>query len=192
MGILMIRNDQNGFYLFQKSQSTDTALKEMLQFLKSDSPGKNLQFGYVEAETSLIPDLTLWENLHVVMGGPTWSDLISHLEVDWHPLVNLIKNPHTPALAASPWERFTVSLIKATLIKSQHVLVDINEKSYSPLNLLNFKKILVTIAKQKNVYVATSDTSLWVDSSHSLVRREGYSFVVESLNPNEIKRQRIA
>jgi hypothetical protein len=192
MGILMLRNDQNGFYLFQKSQSTDTALKEMLQFLKSDSPRKSLQFGYVEAETSLIPDLTLWENLHVVVGGTTWNDLISHLEVDWHPLVNLIKNPHTPALAASPWERFTVSLIKATLIQSQHILVDINENNYSPLNLLNFKKILMTIAQQKNVYIATSNTSLWVDSSHSLVRRNGYAFVLESLNSNQIKRHRTA
>ena len=186
----MLRNDQNGFYLFQKSQSTDTALKEMLQFLKSDSPRKSLQFGYVEAETSLIPDLTLWENLHVVVGGTTWSELISHLEVDWHPLVNLIQNPNTPALTASPWEKFTVSLIKATLIQSQHILVDINENNYSPLNLLNFKKILMTIAQHKNVFIATSNTSLWVDSSHSLVRRNGYDFVLESLNSNQTKRHR--
>lgn len=187
-----MRNDQSGFYLFAKSQSTDTALKEMLQFLRTDAPGRSLQFAYVEAETSLIPHLTLWENLHVVVGGTTWKEFITHLEVDWQPLVKLIKDPEMLASSASPWERLTVSLIKATLIKSQHILVDINETIYSPLNLLNFKKMLMTIAQQKNVYIATSNPTLWLDSSHSLIKREGYKFVVEALVQEKTKRHRIA
>jgi hypothetical protein len=187
-----MRNEQSGFYLFLKSQCTDTALKEMLQFLRTDAPGRSLQFGYVEAETSLIPHLSLWENLHVVVGGSTWNDFTSNLEVDWQPLVKLIKDPNVLASAATPWERLTISLIKATLIKSQHILIDINESHYSPLNLLNFKKMLMTIAQQKNVYIATSNTSMWLDSSHSLIKREGYAFVVEALIPEIPRRHRIA
>lgn len=192
MGTLMIKNDLSGFYLFQKSQGTDNALKEMLQFLRTDSPGRSLQFAYVEAETSLIPHLSLWENLHVVVGGSNWKEFINHLEVDWHPLVKIIKDPDVLASAASAWERLTISLIKATLIKSQHILVDINETDYSQLNLLNFKKMLMTIAQQKNVYIATSNTTMWIDSSHSLVKRNGYEFVIEELSPEKIKRTRTA
>ncbi len=192
MRSLMMTNDQTGFFLFQKSQGTDTALKDMLQFLRAKSPGKSLQFAYVEAETSLLPYLTLWENLHVVVGGSNWKEFISMLEVDWQPLVKLIKDPDIIASAASPWERLTISLIKATLVKSQHILIDINETIYSPLNILNFKKMLITIAQQKNVYIATSNTTLWLDSSHGLIKRDGYEFVVETIVPEKVKRHRTA
>jgi hypothetical protein len=185
-------NDQYNFYLFQKTSSTDTSLKDMLQFLRSESPGKSLQFAYVEAETSLLPYLTLWENLHMVAGGSNWKEFITHLEVDWQPLVMLIKNPDIVASQASAWERLTVSLIKATLSKSQHLIVDINESFYSPLNLLNFKKMLLTLSQEKSVYIATSNTSLWIDSSQALIKREGYEFVVEKLLPDKLKRHRTA
>jgi hypothetical protein len=188
----MTNNTQNGFYLFPKTLCTDNALKEMLQFLRSDSPGKSLQFSYVEAETSLLPHLTLWENLHVVFGGQNWKELITHLEVDWQPLVMLIKNPDILAGEATSWDRLTISLIKATLIKSQNLLVDINEDQYSQLNLMNFKKILMSISQQKNVYIATANTSVWLESSHSLIKRDGYKFLVETLGQDKIKRQRIA
>ncbi|MBA2404067.1 MAG: hypothetical protein H0V66_04785 [Bdellovibrionales bacterium] len=188
----MIRNDQSGFYLFQKSLGTDTALKEMLQFLRTGSPGRSLQFAYVEAETSLIPHLTLWENLHIVVGGSTWKEFVSHLEVDWQPLVKLIKDPEVVASEATPWERLTISLIKATLMKTPHVLVDINEAHYAPLNLSNFKKMLMLVAQQKNVFIATSNTTYWQDSSHSLVTRNGYEFVVEVLSQDQIKKPRTA
>ena len=188
----MKNSDSTGFYLFQKSQGSDTALKEMLQFLRAESPRKSLQFAYVEGETSLLPYLTLWENLHVAVGGSSWKDFIAQLEVDWQPLVKLIKDPHQTASAATPWERLTISLIKATLIKSQHILIDINEDIYSPLNLLNFKKMLVIIAQRKEVYIATSDTTHWLDSSQGLIKRNGYEFELEVLAPQKTKRHRSA
>lgn len=192
MGFLMMNSDSNGFYLFQKNQGSDTALKDMLQYLRSETPGKNLQFAYVEGETSLLPYLTLWENLHVAVGGSSWKDFLNQLEVDWQPLVKLIKDPHQVASAATPWERLTISLIKATLIQSQNILVDINEDIYSPLNLLNFKKMLVTISEQKNIYIATADTSHWLDYSQGLIKRNGYEFVVEELAVKKAKRSRTA
>ena len=188
----MIKNVQTGFYLFQKSQGSSNALKEMLQFLRSDSPGRNLQFAYVEANTSLIPHLTLWENLHIVIGGSSWKEFVSQLEVDWHPLINLIKDPNILASAASSWDRLTISLIKANLIKSQHLIVDINEDHYSPLNFLHFKKMLINLAHRKNILIATADTTLWIDASHSLIKKDGYEFVVEKLNLEKIKYPRSA
>jgi hypothetical protein len=188
----MIKNVQTGFYLFQKSQGSSNALKEMLQFLRSDSPGRNLQFAYVEANTSLIPHLTLWENLHIVIGGSSWKEFASQLEADWQPLINLIKDPNILASAASSWDRLTVSLIKANLIKSQHLIVDINEDHYSPLNFLHFKKMLINLAHRKNILIATADTTLWIDASHSLIKKDGYEFVVEKLNLEKFKYPRSA
>jgi len=189
--VVMMSADFNGFYLFPKAQGTDTALKEMLQFLKTNSPGRNLQFAYVEAETSLIPHLTLWENLHIVFGGSSWEESIMELKEQQH-LINLIKDPSVVASAATAWERLTISLIKATLLQAQHILVDINESIHSPLNVFNFKKILTTISQQKNVYIATSNISLWLDSSHSLVKRKGYEFEIEILALDSAKRPQTA
>lgn len=185
----MIRNVQSGFYLFQKTQSSSNALKEMLQFLRADSPGRSLQFAYVEANTSLIPHLTLWENLHIVSGGTNWKEFVSQLESDWHPLINLIKKPDTLASEADSWDRLTVSLIKADLIKSQHLIVDIEESKYSPMNLLHFKKMLINLAQKKNILIATTDTTHWIDASHSLIKKDGYEFVVEKLGPDIFKRR---
>lgn len=192
MCFLMMNSDSNGFYLFQKTQGSDNALKDMLQFLRSETPGKSLHFAYVEGETSLLPYLTLWENLHVAVGGSSWKDFLMQLEVDWQPLVNLIKDPNQVAAVATPWERLTISLIKATLIQSQNILIDMNEVIYSPLNLLNFKKMLVTISQQKNIYIATANTSHWLDYSQGLIKREGYEFVVESLISKKSKHPRSA
>ena len=188
----MIKNVQTGFYLFQKSQGSSNALKEMLQFLRSDSPGRNLQFAYVEANTSLIPHLTLWENLHIVIGGSSWKEFVSQLEVDWHPLVNLIKDPDILASVATSCDKLTISLIKATLIKSQHLIVDIDQDHYSPLNFLHFKKMLIKLAQRKNILIATADTALWLDSSHSLIKKNGYEFIVEKLSLDKIKYPRSA
>lgn len=192
MCILMMRNEQSGLYLFSKPQAADTSLKEMLQFIRTANPGNSLQFAYVEADTSLLPNLTLWENLHVVAGGSNWKELFSHLEVDWQPLVKLIRDPDISAAQSSPWERLAISLIKASLIKSQHILVDINESIHSPLNLLHFKKMLLILSKEKNVYLASANASTWMELSHSLVSRNGYEFVIETVQHGKIKRDRTA
>jgi hypothetical protein len=189
---LMTRSDQSGFYLFHKSRSSDSTLKVMLQFLKSHGPNRSLQFAYVESETSLIPHLSLWENLQIMNGAANWNEFVANFESEWQPLLNLIQNPDLMASAAGPWERLTISLIKATLIKSNHILIDIDESMHSHLNLANFKKMLNTISEYKNIYIATSDTSQWVDSAHSLITRDGYKFVVESVTIDGSKRLRTA
>lgn len=187
MNYQMMRTANPGLFLFHKSKGSDTNLKEMLQFLRSHAPGKSLQFAYVESETSLIPHLSLWENLHVVVGGSSWKEFALQLDPDWQPLVNLIRDSNVVASEASSWERLTVSLIKATLIKTQHILIDIDEDLHSPLNLMNLKKILMSLSHLKNVYVATANTSVWLDSCQGLVTREGYEFKVQQLTGAIVK-----
>jgi hypothetical protein len=196
MGFMM-NNSVFGFYLFPKAQphageSHAIVLKEMLQFLKSQHRGRNTAFTFVESESSLIPHLTLWENLHVVSGSSSWKEFSSQLEADWLPLVNLIQQPNCKACEAGPWERLTISLLKAAWTQTPHILVDMNEELHSPFNLMIFKKMLMNLAQQKNVYIASTNTSLWLDSIHSLVTREGYEFKIVELDQSLIKRHRVA
>ena len=188
----MKNSHQFGYYLFQKAPGPGVALKDMLQFTRTYSRGKGLQFAHVEGESSLIPHLTLWENIHVVTGGHSWAELVLSMEDDLKPLTNLIKNPHIETKVATPWERLTVSLIKASLMNAQHLLVDIDEALHSPINVLNFKKIITVIAQKKNVYIATANMSLWLDCAHSIVKRNGYEFIIEELDLERLKRHKTA
>lgn len=184
--------EQSGFYIFAKAACADHTLKEMLQFLRSEAPGKSLQFAYVESETSLIPHLSLWENLHVVVGGSSWREFTESLDLDWKTLLKLIPDPHAKASTVSSWERFTVSLLKATLIKSEHIMIDINEESFSALNLKNFQKILLSISVEKNIYISTANPQTWFDKAHSLIKRENYKFIVEDLRVEKSKEKKSA
>ncbi len=168
------------------------AFKDMLQFLRASAPGRSLQFAYVESETSLLPHLTLWENLHVSVGGASWKEFVQGLEVDWHPMVNLIRDPHVKAQDASCWEKLTVGLIKATVISSQNILIDMNEEHHSQLNLQNFKKMLKILSLRKNVFIASANPELWMDSSHSLITRNGFKFEVQDLTADAVKPSRTA
>lgn len=175
----MNQNVQYGLYLLQKGRSDQCVLKDLLQLLKVQNPGKNVQFAYIEAKSSLIPHISLWENLQVAIGGHNWKDFQDHLEPDWKALSNLIRNPHVLVSDASDWERLTVSLLKGLVTHSPNLLVDMNEELHSPFNLQSFKRILLKIAERREIFLASSNPSLWLDSCHSLVSRQGYEFKIE-------------
>lgn len=188
----MKSSDQPGLNLFTKGKARDTVLKQMLQYLRACSVGRSLQFAYVESETSLIPHLTLWENLHVSTGGNSWQEFLRQAEADWRPLINLIKDPFIKAADATSWERFTVSLINALVSNSPHVLIDMNEESHTELNLQNLKKLLHLLCEKKKVLVATAKPELWVDTAACLISRSGYEFVVQDLNTSPLKTRQSA
>jgi hypothetical protein len=176
----MNQNVQYGLYLLQKGRSDQCVLKELLQLLKVQNPGKNVQFAYIEAKSSLIPHISLWENLQVAIGGDSWRDFQDHLEPEWKALAQLIRDPHLVVSDASDWERLTVSLLKGLVTESPNLLVDMNEDLHSAFNLQNFKKILLKIADRREIFLASSNPSLWLDSCHSLVSRQGYEFRIEA------------
>jgi hypothetical protein len=183
---LMMKSNQSGYFIFHKSSGPSVPLKDMLQFLKGHTKVKGLQFAHVEGESSLMPDLSLWENLHVVCGGQSWNELISGVETEVKPLVQLIKNPDILSQHATPWEKLAVSLIKASLMKTPHILIEICESEHSELNLFNFKKILSQMSQNKVIFLATGRPEDWLNEAHFLVRRNGYEFVIEELE-NSIK-----
>lgn len=168
-----------GLYLFPKISGHQIGLKEMLQFLRTHAPGKAPQFAYVECETALIPHLTIWENLQMVMGGQSWSEALAMMDPNSRTLANLIQDPFTPGHAASNWERFTLALIKGIQINSQHLLIDISEDMHTPLNLTNLKKVLVHISEKQKVFLASANSSFWLDISNGVVKKDGYKFLIE-------------
>ena len=188
----MKSSDQAGLNLFTKAKARDTVLKQMLQYLRASSPGKSLQFAYVESETSLIPHLTLWENLHVTTGGNSWQEFVSQAEADWLPMINLIKSPSTRARDATCWERFAVSLIKASISNSPNVLIDVNEEAHTQLGLQNLKKMLLLLSETKKVFVASATPDAWLDASACLISRIGYEFEVQDLKESNLKTRQSA
>ncbi len=176
----MINEKPNGLYLYSKIRRDLNVLKELTQFIRSQSPGRNMNFAFVETETSLIPDLSLWENIQIETGIQNWNDLLAP-NPDLGPLVNLLKEPNRIASQSEPWERFVTSLLKGMLKPTQNLLIDMNEAALSPFLMKSIKMVLMRNAGDKMIYLATNNTDEWMDCAHSVIYRDGYNFMVTPL-----------
>lgn len=176
-----------GLYLYQKD-TNQIVLKDLLQLIKSLSPRKNVSFAFIEAENSLLPQLSLWENLQIEIGNVSQKEFLASLNPELFALFNTLKNPHIKAIEANDSERFYISLLKGIIGNSNQLLIDINEDSLSPFIVSQIKKVLLNTSKSKKIFLASTNTTTWVDCAHTLVRRESYNFIFEKLNSDVIKR----
>lgn len=181
-----------GLYLYLKSSSDHLVLKELLQFVKTVSPVSGSSFSYIEAETSLLPHLSLWENLQLESGHTNLRDFREALSSEQKALLNLIKEPNKKCETAEIWEKFLVSLLKGLTGRSKNLIVDMNEELFSPFLLQSFKKCVLYGASSKTVYLASANSSLWLDCAHSLVSRKEYEFEIQLLNDDMLKKHWIA
>lgn len=189
---LMDSSKPLGLYLFKKETQDAKALKELLQFLRSSAPGKSHSFSYIEAENSLHPHLSLWENLQLETGFSSWKDFNQGLKPEWSALVSLLRRPELKAAHSETWEKFIVSLLKGLLTPTQNLLIDMNEDLHSPLLIQNFKKSIFEATKEKSVFLATANSSLWLDCAHTLVDRKEYKFETQSMDSAVLKKHWIA
>lgn len=164
--------------LYAKNRQDSFVLKELLQFIKTTTPGKRPSFSYVETSTSLLPNLSLWENLQLVSGVKEWVDLSSYLSPEYQSLINLIKEPLTTASQAEDWDRMITCLLKGIISNPDFLLIDINEDCFSPLNLQNLKKIVHLLSDDRKVLLATANTAFWEDASKGIITKEGFEFKV--------------
>lgn len=176
-----------GVYLYQKESPETGVLKELLQLMKCKGQGKFSSFAYVEAETSLIPTLSLWENLQLVSGGHSFKEVSENLSPELSQLLKLVKDPHKKAKSSEAWEKFLLSLVKGLVVSNHHLLVDMNEDLLSPFMVQNFKRTLLKTQESKNIFLASASTSLWLDCAHSVVTRKEYDFVVNKLDAEKLK-----
>jgi hypothetical protein len=188
----MIEDKPFGVYLFKKSSSRQIVLKDLLQFIRTISPGQSTSFSYIEASTSLHPNLSLWENLQIETGTASWSEFTNTLNPECSALVSLLKNPSQKCSDAQTWEKFLVSLVKGLKNSSRHLLVDMNEEILSQLLIENFKRNILGAVESKNVILATANTSLWLDCAHSLVERENYKFSIVEMKETVLKKNWVA
>lgn len=162
-------------------------LKDLLQLLKTNFQGRSPSFAYVSSENSLLPHLSLWENLQLVSGHGSWKEYAQSIKPEWEPLVRLIGRPDIDAVRAENWEKFTVSLLKG-LLGPGHLLLDMNEDHLSPFIIQNLKHTILTIPTERQTYLATAVSGLWLDCAHSLVSRKEYEFVTQKLDASLIKK----
>lgn len=181
-----------GIWLYQKDRKDQHVLKDLLQLLKSSMPQKTVYFSYVEASSSLIPSLSLWENLQIEVGHSSWREVSELLRPEWAVLMNIIRNPNIKTQKAQDWEKFTICLLKGLMSPHKNLLIDVNEDLLPTFMLHNFKKILINSHQDKQIYLASANSSAWLDCAHSLIIKNNYEFKIEKLGEENLKRQWIA
>lgn len=190
----MDKNQQQpGIYVYERSApSSSPVLKELLQLCKTVAGGKSSGFSYVHGSSSLIPNLSLWENLQLSCPHELWDDFVK----DHHPaltsLIALVKEPYKKAAFATNWECFLISLMKGVLEPTPHLLVDMEEDMFPPFIVKTIKSAIMKSSVEKVVYLSSATTSMWLDCAHSLVKKNGYSFVFEEMNREELRRHWVA
>ena len=181
-----------GLSLYRKQDQNHKVLKDLLQYLKTTSRVNGHSFSYIEAETSLHPHLSLWENIQVEMGPVSFKEFQHSLNPELSSLLNLLKNTDKKTSEADVWEKFLVSLMKGIMGPSQNLLIDLNEEVIPTLMIQHFKKCILLATKKKQVYLATANSSLWLDCAHTIVTRKEFKFSIEILDSENVKKHWVA
>lgn len=181
-----------GLYLYKKTSKDRTVLKDLLQLVRTVAPSQSCSFSYIEANHSLHPHLSLWENLQLELGPSNWREFGQSLKPEQQTLLNLLNNPDIKVHQSEQWERLLVSLLKGLVNPSRNLLIDMNEDLVSPFLIQNLKRTVLHAAESKTVYLASANTALWLDCAHSIVDRNHYNFVVESLDPEVLRKKWVA
>ncbi len=190
----MDKNQQQpGIYVYERATSSASpVLKELLQLCKTVAGGKSSAFSYVHGNSSLIPNLSLWENLQLSCPHELWDDFVKDQHPSISSLIALIKEPYKKAAFATNWECFLISLMKGVLEPTPHLLVNMQEDIFPAFIVKTIKSAIMKTSVDKVVYLSTEATSMWLDCAHNVVKKDGYAFVFEEMNQEALKRHWVA
>jgi len=184
----MNKEEKKGIYLYRKNNKNQLVLKELIQLLKSQyNNDKTLLFSYIESETSLLPKLSLWENLQLVTGASHWREFCHTLSKDLFPMLNMIKDIDRKSAEASSDDKLIISLI-TSFYRPGSLLIDINEDLFSIHTIQEIKKFLLSKEMTRPIFMATANSGLWLDSAHTLVEKKGTFFECTKLDEQLIKK----
>jgi len=183
----MDKVEKKGIYLYKKNNKNQLVLKELIQLLKSQYSDKTLHFSYIESESSLLPKLSLWENLQLVTGSSHWREFCQHLSKNLFPLLNMIKDIDKKSGEASSDDKLIVSLI-TSFYRPGSLLIDINEDLLAIKTIQEIKRILLSEEMKRPIFMATANSGLWLDSAHTLVEKKGVFFECTLLDDQLIKK----
>ena len=171
-------------------------LNEFLSFLKFHKVSLPFKFSFVSKEASLIPEMTLNENILIDFSP---NSLTESKEVQFQ---EFLKDPkhraleelyHTSALPhdlpgqSDAQMKKVCSLIKSLLYEGQFVFFEEPEIDLNPETLKLFTAALREHAKnrQMNIFIFSKDLPLWTPQSHKMVQRKtDYSFQVTPVSRN--------
>lgn len=171
-----------GIHIYLKGNRSYSVLRDLMQIHKTQY--QQGPFAFI-ASDSLLPDLSLWENLHIVSGGLNWQEVLSSASREEQSLMRLIKNPNLPTSEAHNWERFIISLLKGLKTRG-NLLIDMKEEELNPMMVQLFKKIFVRL--HRNIIIASDTSSLWLDCSSRIYSKKDFTIHVEELNPDLVKK----
>lgn len=178
-----------GLYVYErKTPTASPVLKDLLQLSKTVSQGKTQGFSFVHGTGSLIPNLTLWENLQLSAPHELWDDFVKDNHPTLKGLIPLLKEPYKRASVSSAWECFLVSLMKGILEPTPHLLVDMQEEMFPQFIVKTIKATLMKSSSDKTVYLSSTAPSMWLDCAHHLVRKDGFAFIFEEMDAELIRR----
>ncbi len=183
----MNNQDKLGLYLFEKNSKDQTVLRDLILLLKKNSIKKNLSFSYIEAESSLHPELSLWENLRLVTGSAHWREFCQTTSPLIMNLLDHIKNCDQKTSLCTPKEKFVLSFIQG-FHQRDYLLIDLNEDILDFKIIHDLKELFINQTHQKKIFLASACTGLWIDCAHSLFQRSEIGFKETNLNINQTKK----
>ena len=171
-----------GINIYLKDNKSHAVLRDLMQIHKTQCPGAT--FAYI-ASDSLLPGLTLWENLHIVSGGMNWQEVLGSASKEEQSLMRLIKNPSVLTSEAHSWERFIISLLKGLKTRG-NLLINMEEDELTPMMVQLFKKVFVLI--KRNIIIASKAESIWLDCCTRIYSKKDYAIHIEELlNPDQVE-----
>lgn len=171
-------------------------LNEFLSFLKFHKVSLPFKFSFVSKEASLIPEMTLNENILIDFSpnSLTESKEVQFQEFLKDPkhraleeLYHTIALPHDLPGQSDAQMKKVCSLIKSLLYEGQFVFFEEPEIDLNPETLKLFTAALREHAKnrQMNIFIFSKDLPLWTPQSHKMVQRKtDYSFQVTPVSRN--------
>lgn len=176
-------------------------LNEFLSFLKFHKVSLPFKFSFVSKEASLIPEMTLNENILIDFSpnSLTESKEVQFQEFLKDPkhraleeLYHTIALPHEMPGQSDAQMKKVCSLIKSLLYEGQFVFFEEPEIDLGPETLKLFTAALREHAKncQMNIFIYSKDLPLWTPQTHKIVeRKKDYSFHVTPVSRNFMWKQ---
>lgn len=185
-------------YLFAcKSETSGSSkLGEFLSFLKFNKVNLPYKFSFVSQEASLIPEMTLNQNILIDF---TPNSLTESKEVQFQDflkeqhnqalekLYHKLELPHEMPEHSNAQMKKVCSLIKSLLYEGQFIFLEEPETMLEKETLnLFISSLKARVKEQKiNVFIFSKDMSLWMPHAHKMVQRmPDYSFAVSTISRN--------
>lgn len=185
-------------YLFNYPNKTEssTKLSEFLSFLKFNKASLPYKFSFVSREASLIPEMTLNQNLLIDFSP---NSLTESKEVQFQDFLKLPENvafeklyktmelPHVYPEHSDAQMKKVCTLIKALLCEGQFIFLEEPEVDLSPMTLSLFIIALKEHVRQHqvNVFIYSQNLAMWSPHSQKMVQRnKDFSFQVSQVTKN--------